>query len=317
MNLDFGILWVEDSFSPEEKTDLERRVRDAGFVARIKSIPNSNGIDHIAHQNNLFHRYDLVLLDYRLREENGDELAPRIRQLFPSTTILFYSGSVEEPELRRLIAERKVEGVYCSARSRFIDRAGSLIDQTARSLNRLSGMRGLAMKVVAECDTLMKSAVLSMDQHEPACASKVSDLDNDVLEFMEQRIESYRSAAQSSLKARLDTRAVDSAKLFGHFRRLIQVAAQNPETFGLTAESVDRLRELRRSTSEYPTKVLQKRNLLGHVVEVEGPQGWELAGDNEISIADFPALRRDFANHVHFIRELVEIVTGLDSQKSQ
>ncbi len=316
MNLDFGILWIEDSFSAEEEESLKRRVREAGFIARIESIVNGVGIEDLAKVHKLYHRYDIILLDYRLKDENGDDLAPKIRALFPSTTVLFYSGSVPEQQLRRLIADKEVEGVYCSARDRFIDRTGTLIDQTARSLDRLSGMRGLAMRVVAECDSIMKSAVLSMCRRDPNCAQKVAELDEDVMTFMAGIKEKYEAAMASDLESRFSTMAVDSAKLFKHFRRLTQVAAGDPETFGLNTDQVERLRELRRSSAQYANNVLGKRNILGHVVEVQGAEGWILQGSNEISIADFPEIRRVFAAHIDAFRELNELVVLLDAEQA-
>ncbi|TWA97888.1 hypothetical protein FBZ86_1721 [Gluconacetobacter diazotrophicus] len=84
MNLDLGILWIEDSFSPEEEQALKRRVQDAGFLARIETIPNGTGIDDLSRKHQLYHMYDLILLDYRLRDEKGDELAPRVRDPAPN-----------------------------------------------------------------------------------------------------------------------------------------------------------------------------------------------------------------------------------------
>lgn len=316
MNLDLGILWIEDSFNEEEASALHRRVQEAGFVARINTIPNSVGIDEIAREHQLFHLYDLILLDYRLKNENGDEIAPKVRDLFPSTTMLFYSGSASESELRGKIAAEKVEGVYCSEREHFIERAGALIDQTARSLDRLSGMRGLAMRVVAECDELMKLAMVSMVARAPSCANKSTDLDADVLKFMVDCKEAYEAALSGDLIARLNTRAVDSAKLFKHFRRLTQVAAAEPETFGLEAEQVERLRELRRATAQYDQSVLRKRNDLGHVVEVRGETGWVLHGSDEIGVNDFADIRRTFAAHIDALREMMQLVTLLDGQQT-
>lgn len=313
MNLDFGILWIEDSFSKEEEESLRRRVLDTGFIARIDVIPNSVGIENLAKTHTLYHRYDIILLDYRLKDENGDELAPKIRQLFPSTTILFYSGSVQEEELRGLIAAKQVEGVYCSRRDqqRFIQRAGELIEQTARSLDRLSGMRGLAMRVVAECDELMKKAMLSMCDHDANCAGKMPELDNDVFDFIEKMRNGYTASVAGDLASRLDTRAVDSAKLFSHFRRLTQVVANDPKTFDLNEAQVERLRELRKNSAQYVQHVLAKRNMLGHVVEVQGEKGWRLQGSNEISVDDFPEIRRIFAAHIDAIREIGTLVTPL------
>lgn len=312
MNLDLGILWIEDSFSPQEEQALKRKVQDAGFVARIENIPNGNGIDELARRHKLYHLFDVILLDYFLQDEKGDELAPKIRELFPSTTILFYSGSAEEQKLRSLIAEKSVEGVYCCSRVRFTQRAGELIDQTARSLDRLSGMRGLAMRVVAECDDLMKVAMVSMCARDTNCADKVTHLDTDVLTLLDGTKQAYEASRDKDLVARIETRAVDSMKLFKHFRRLTQVAAANPANFGLGGTEADRLRELRKSSADYDNKVLRKRNLLGHVIEVEGEAGWVLQGSNEITTSDFADIRRLFAEHIETFREMKILVTRLD-----
>lgn len=314
MNLDFGILWIEDSFSREEEESLRRRVLNAGFIARIDVIPNGKDIEQLARTHALYHTYDIILLDYRLQDENGDELAPKVRSLFPSTTILFYSGSADEAELRQKMAAKRVEGVYCVRRDgqRFIERTGELIDQTARALDRLSGMRGLAMRVVAECDAIMKAAMLSMCKRDPNCSQKMTELDSDVLEFIAGIKKAYDAAIPGDLNSRLLTRAVDSAKLFKHFRRLTKVAVANPETFGLNAEQLDRLKELRGLSAQYDQNVLMKRNILGHVVEVRGEKGWILQGSDEIDIHDFPEIRRSFATHIDAFRGMSDLVVFLD-----
>ncbi|MDH4609720.1 hypothetical protein [Pseudomonas sp. BN102] len=314
MNLDIGVLWIEDSFSKEEEDSLRRRILDAGFVARIETIPNSAGIKELAQNHELYHCFDIILLDYKLQDEDGDEIAPTVRRLFPSTTILFYSGSLEENELRQKMAAKEIEGVYCSARRRFIERAGSLIDQTARSLNRLSGMRGLAMRVVAECDEIMKQAILSMSARSQKCAEKKTDLDNDVIEFIEQSRERYTAAIDGNIENRFATFAVDSTKLFKHFRRLTQIAANSAEVFGLDEDQTDRLRELRRSSADYDREVLKRRNILGHVFETQDTSGWTLRGSDEIKVGDFPDIRRGFARHIEILREMSELVTFLDGK---
>jgi response regulator RpfG family c-di-GMP phosphodiesterase len=312
VNLDFGLLWIEDSFNPEEEENLRRRIRQAGFLARIKNISNSNGIEDLAKEHKLFHTYDLILLDYKLQDEDGNEIAPKIRSLFPSTTILFYSGSVGEEDLRLLIAEKNVEGVYCSARTRFIERTGELIDQTARALDRLSGMRGLSMRVVSECDAIMKQSMLLMCERDNTCAERVQELDKDVLEHMDEMKNKYTKTQAGTLQDRFDSRAVDSAKLHKHFRRLTETATKQPDIFGLSHEQVDRLRELRKQTAQYDIKVLRKRNILGHVVEVKSDKGWALNDTSEITIQDFPEIRQIFATHIDAFREIGKIVVRLD-----
>lgn len=123
-------------------------------------------------------------------------------------------------------------------------------------------MRGLAMKVVAECDSIMKSAILSMCNRDPNCRDNVNALDDDVLGFISDMKEKYEAAISEDLNSRLATRAVDSAKLFKHFRRLTRLATRAPETFGLDELKVERLRELRRLSSEYDQKVLKSVTFL-------------------------------------------------------
>jgi CheY-like chemotaxis protein len=310
LNLDIGILWIEDSFSGEEKTSLELRVQAAGFVARIDNIANGDELEAIAKVHNLYHKYDLILLDYKLKNSSGDELAPKIRDLFPFTTILFYSGNYEEDDLRKLIAAKRVEGVYCSRRqaNRFIERAGSLIDQTAHSLNRLSGMRGLAMRVVAECDSLMQDGVRHMTKTSDSCLEMISEMDEDVFNFYKEKNEQYLVASKGSLDDRMGTFAIDSTKLFKHFRRIVKKALSDAKVLTLTAELRDELRALNKGTAQYDLAVLGKRNILGHAQEVEGEFGWEVHGSQEISTKDFPDLRRAFAEHIDRFRRMLEIL---------
>jgi len=257
MNLDLGILWIEDSFSADEERSLKRRVQDAGFIANIQTIPNGDSIVECSHQHQLYHLYDLILLDYRLEGQRGNELAPEVRRLFPSTNILFYSGSLGEEDLRSLIAAKAVDGVYCCSRTHFIERAGSLIDQTARSLDRLSGMRGLAMRVVAECDEIIRTSILSMSDRDSTCAAQITELDKDVESFLGTSKNRYEKAMKESLAARIETRVVDSAKLHNHFRRLTKIVVNNPINFGLDESNIERLRTLRRASKNYTEKVLE------------------------------------------------------------
>ena len=210
-----------------------------------------------------------------MQDQRGDELAPTVRYLFPATPILFYSSAKDEDRLRSLIAARKVEGVFCSHRDRFIDRAGDLIGQFSSSLNRLSGMRGLAMRVVAECDGILTEAIRFMIGHENKCAGMMEKLDSDVRQSLTKRREKYEAAAGANdLDARLETRAIDSSRLYRHFREQSRIVIRNSEAFGLSPEQAERIRELRGMTSGYEQKVLNIRNALAHALEREEPDGW-------------------------------------------
>ncbi len=142
MKLQFGLLWIEDNFSEQEESEIRDGAAAAGFELRIKNSKDGSDIEAMAELQQKFHSFDLVLLDLNLAGSvRGDELAPRVRQLFRSTPILFYSGSDNEAGLRNRMAKDQVEGVFCAGRDNFTSRASELIQDYSHTLNRLSGMR--------------------------------------------------------------------------------------------------------------------------------------------------------------------------------
>ncbi|MCY4328364.1 MAG: hypothetical protein OXC53_12400 [Rhodobacteraceae bacterium] len=248
-------------------------------------------------------------------------MAIKVRDLFPATTILFYSGDADEVELRNLIAQKKVEGVFCSHRNRFIERTGTLIDQLSQSLNRLSGMRGLAMRVVAECDEILEQAIQFMTSRSEQYKATMGDLDKDVCSSIRERKKQYRDAMQGNLDDRLGTHAIDSSKLHNHFRRQSRIVTGNSVDFGLSEAQAERLRELRASTAQYEQDVLTIRNVLAHAMEKKTTNGWILKGHKEedkgIKVEDFPSIRRTFASHVKDFAEMKNLICPPDQQAGQ
>ena len=119
-----------------------------------------------------------------------------------------------------------------------------------------------------------------------------------------------------SLEDRFDTRSIDSGKLNNHFRRLTDMIARNGDSLGLDNDKIDRLRELRKKTSQYDPQILKKRNLLGHVREKKGPEGWTLEG-GRIRSTDFPELRRTFTEYNDSFRGMIEIIETLNVKQSE
>lgn len=101
-------------------------MRDAGFIARIDVLKNGDGIDELSRIHKLYHSYDIILLDYQLKDDNGAELAPRVRELFPFTNILFYSGSVDEQQLRDMIAQKRLTEFTVALASGLLNGQGRL-----------------------------------------------------------------------------------------------------------------------------------------------------------------------------------------------
>ena len=301
MRLQFGILWIEDNFSKAEEAALEKAAEIAGFELIIENLKNGDDLEHWADQQQKFHLFDLVLLDLKLANGvMGDQLAPRARALFKFTPILFYSASESEAKLRERMAKNCVEGVFCADRRNFTDRAADVIGNLALSLNRLAGMRGLSMEVVAQADDLCREVVKSIG--EAGAAEKIcAELDKAVLKSAESAISTFPSL--DDLNSRLASRAVDSTKLFNVFRGLLREAIRSTPS----GPERDQLMALSAATRTYREDVLKVRNVLGHALENKTDDGWEILdeeGNVFMTVADFPAHRAKFLGNLRSIREI-------------
>ncbi|WP_249690865.1 response regulator [Stappia sp. WLB 29] len=301
MNLEFGILWFEDAFNPGEVDSIREAASNSGFEASIRNSADGSNLAELAQEQAVYHPFDLILLDLNLAGGvKGDALAPQVRKLFRSTPILFYSGSVEEADLRRRMADERIEGIFCAHRRRFLDRAAEMISDLAQSLDRLSGMRGLAVEVVAVADSLCKDIVLAISAQGLADGAD-KKLSAQVVQSAQRIVEDFPRL--DGLTAQLDHRAVDSMKLFGTFRDLLRVAIREKED----GEEKDHLSAMQLATKNFRAEVLEKRNILGHATEFKSKDGWEIRnsnGDTIMTTHDFPALRRHFLSNLKAIREI-------------
>lgn len=329
MNLEFGILWIDDNQSEEEIRTLKEKLSEFGFVPYIEFLEkfDRKEITYFSLNNNYYYNIDLILLDYKLGDNTyGDKVAPSIRELFPNTTILFYSSCEEEKELRQKIADQKVDGVYCSRRIDLMAKASSLIEQTVHSLNRLSGMRGFAIKVVADCDELIKKSILQLCETFPICRDAVTELDDDVLSFFQEAVQNYNDVQKKGIEERFQSHLIDSMKSFKHLRRLTGTILNNKE-INIDGKIKEDIKYLRNNTKKYDKDVLCKRNLFAHVKEVKTKNGLELVqekfqkengyksgaktSEGNLTPADYPDIRQTFATYFTNFREMAKLIETL------
>jgi CheY-like chemotaxis protein len=308
VKLQFGLLWIEDNFSEQEEEEIRTGAADAGFELEITNSKDGSNLESLAEHQAKFHAFDLILLDLKLAGGVlGDQLAPRVRELFRSTPILFYSGSESENDLRNRMAKERIEGVYCAHRvdgTKFTTRAGELIQDYAHTLNRLSGMRGLAMEVVAEVDVICREIILKLAVGK-AEKTAVDFLDKAVCDQSKANLEKF--PALVDVPQRIDHPATDSMKSFALFRELLRKhIASLPN-----GEAKDNLSALRSATRDYRESVLHVRNVLGHALETRNDKGWLILDRNGkpfMTIDDFPGHRSTFLSQLRAVRQIFEIL---------
>ena len=304
MNLTFGICWIEDQASDAEVDAVKSAVRDCGFEPELKQIAREDEIREFARQQDHFQDYELILLDLRLgRDLRGDELAPDVRNRFRSTPILFYSAESEQ-RLRQMMADKYIEGAFCTHRDRLPTRVGELVSDLSPALNRLSGMRGLAARVVAECDQEFRSVLLDWGSEPKFEAQLVESIKGRIRELSERQVDEI--ARIESLGELLEHRASSSSALFREvYARLGEMRMS------------DDFRATRRELRQYPERVLAIRNTLAHALEERTDAGWRISRRDpnpDLKREDFEGFRADFLTHLHHVRRLRELLVGEETE---
>ena len=304
MNLKFGICWVEDQPSEAEQGAVEMAVRESGFKPEITLVKNEPEVRKCAERQERFQEYELILLDLMLGEGlEGDALALKIRQSFRSTPILFYSAKPVN-ELRSRMAKRGVEGVYCTARQDLADRVRELVSDLSPRLNRLSGMRGLAAQVVAECDQEFRQILQHLAGSSSSKQKLIASLRDRVQKSNLDKSKSFEKL--DSLDELLESSSVSSALLFREVRRQ------------LSSHESEHIRDKREALRDYEEQVLGPRNRLAHALEEETVEGWQIAARSNkeaqpLTVSDFGDIRSDFLSHLQNVRSLRELLVGKET----
>jgi hypothetical protein len=308
MRLDFNILWFENQPN-DVKTqveEIEEHLQAVGFIPHIKMVPDGSNIEELGEEQSRYDEFDLVVVDYDLGHpgRNGDWVAQQIRRHFGFTDIIFYSGK-RPGELRKMVYEGGIDGVYCFNRPDLAEKLATHIDQVMRRLSRLEAMRGLAMGVVGRCDDEFRSLLLgtfnNADQEERS--NLEAQLEKLVASARDVGTENFVRC--TTFEEKLFNRSVTSFTLFKLVMFLLKGDAR------CTAQ--------RKLLSEYDPKVLEPRNRLAHACESRTDSGWTVESQTKpaITLDDFPQLRKDMASHLANIRAIAPLLGLLVSNEPE
>lgn len=159
MDASFRVLWFEDNpqYVNQIKDNVQARMHSYGVHFDVTMINNfgKENIDAIGRKLKQSCSYDLIMVDYDLgtRDLQGDELLKKLRR---STAIgmIFYSAKPVS-ELRRLLLDKGVDGVFCLNRGNRL--AGDIFGIVESALGRIiqtNYMRGLVVSSVSHMDRL-------------------------------------------------------------------------------------------------------------------------------------------------------------------
>lgn len=293
MRLEFRVLWFDDQMEDMRAgiRAMKRELSKHGFQLVVDEERDASRLEELARQQELFHDYDLVVVDYNLGDGNpkGDEVARRIRNSFGFTDIIFYSGTPTDI-LREKVKEQAIDGVYCSERRelrvKLIEHVGFVVER----LSRLEGMRGLAVVTAGRGDDHMREVVrlahALMD--EAGRDNLIAAIDKQVRGFSSSSSKRYEKVAD--LEDRLASRSVTS---------MVLARAASDAVQGIIEKHPDCAPELE-LLGRYVTEVIEPRNTLGHIVEVREENGWVIRSRNGVVMdrTTLSKFRTNLSNHL-------------------
>lgn len=159
MNNIFRILWFEDkpTWSRAGKKKVEKILANNYLISHIDIKQTSKGINI---SNLLSNQYDLILMDYELKDGfTGDNIINSIRKNNFLTDILFYSSNFDHmlAAVRKAIPE--VDGIYLAKRDNelFFEKLERLINKIIKRSEDITSLRGTVMDCTSDFEEKIKN----------------------------------------------------------------------------------------------------------------------------------------------------------------
>jgi hypothetical protein len=251
MRIKFYILWYEN-----EPVWIEGKIND------IKEIIIGNGFEWVdptvckkdADFNNDYDKYDMILVDYRLADgegkgKTGADIIDKIRERCYSN-IIFYSQKGEDV-LRKEIADRDLDGVFCSNRDDFIEKFEKVFIAYIKKIEDINNLRGLVMAETADLDQQLISII---EQYDKITCPHKKKIKNKV----------YQAQIENADKQKDFFTEKDETTPFEDFIEIIDFNRRS-----MIVNDINK-REEPLSAFKYSTfldDIIKKRNLLAHVHE--------------------------------------------------
>lgn len=266
MKLEFKLLIVDDQ--PDSIGGavgiLSDYLETKGFTLEENHVTDfsESGIRELT--RNQGKDYDLVMVDYRLENENynGAIAARQLRHDLRYTDMVFYSSD-SSVQLHAELARESVTGVFVETRNNLGDALTGLAETVIGKAVDLDHMRGIAMAEVAEMDVAMeetlKVAFQTTDDH-------WNDVKNRTIEKLRISMLNNKEKLNRRFGEGGLVEVVVDGSLFtsAHkIRAVIRIARCLPHADP----------EMLTVLNEYENEVLKNRNLLAHAKEETNVSG--------------------------------------------
>ncbi len=239
-------------------------------------------------------------MDFELAgEANGGEGLEIVRERCPFKDIVFYSAKVPT-ELKRLVAENEISGVFCTHRNDLTDTVLGIFGVLVKKVLDIDHSRGIVMGATSEIDDFINRAL------EIYLAKSDSKTMAIALGIAKKQIENIRSEFEDEcgkLESITDATELKTFhKVYSSGKRLILLRKLLKQS-GRTDINVQAM-------IDYETKTVPTRNTLAHVtVERNGFVRRILnRKGEELTVEDMRALRVELLTHHELFEALLKVL---------
>ncbi|RYC43095.1 response regulator [Pectobacterium zantedeschiae] len=307
MKLEYKILWFDDQPHNVDsaKDGLQTRLARIGFKLNIEWVEKIGNIGSLMTKLARNFNYDLILVDWDLGNDSikGDELAKHLRKNF-KTDIIFYSS--ESPKnLRKLIFDKGVDGVFCIRRDNLTPETMSIIDYSVKKIIDLNHMRGIVMSTVSDFDKIIDESLKNRYNQFPLPEKNT---------FSEKIIKKMLDVCESNIKQikKIDNNEGNIDELLNHRafssslkQQILMKVLENKKDDQTISLLLDTLKR-------YTDDVINPRNKLAHATPEINPDGRSILiiDGKEYSNEDFCTLRVNLLCHSDNLMDILQAINS-------
>lgn len=291
MKIDFEVLWFEDQ--PDalipDIDNIRSFLAESGFNLKCDMRPSISvsDITILAQRLEKYNPYDLIMFDYDLGggEEVDGSIVARSLRSHVFTEMVFYSG-VATADLRRILFDKQIDGVFPLDRFNLSDSLIPLLDDYIKKICDINNVRGVVMDQVSQFDRSMRTI----------CSEILISLGED---------------EQSKVKADIKRRIKKSGEIKIKKSEQIDCPISALEDHKLSDFNLvrQRLHSMSKELENFPQifadgkELSELQNLRNRLAHIEG----ELSDDGTMRLADDCNDTFDFSRFKSIRRSLLEI----------
>lgn len=262
MRLDFNVLWVEDQQNLVESTRdrIEMDIKREGFRLKVQFVSSIAEATQYLSDDIYGDHIDLILMDFDLGAGGrGDDGLVEVRNLFKFKDIIFYSSRAND--LPGLVAEKKIQGVFCSERNSLHETVQGVFDTLMKKVLDIDHSRGIIMGATSDIDHYVNDC-LAASFNGGTEETRVDAL-NVIARHVKEKDKDFKTNIQGlgSIKNVTELHEFHSIYTSNDRLRLLKNILNGSAKYKLLIPVIE----------QYLKETVPKRNLLAHVrVKVEG-----------------------------------------------